>query len=122
MKNHVKGFGKWINESKFHKSLPNRAAGGSGRLRDEYRSLSGDEQSDIDALAQMLDSKGMLADFTRTLSRFSSIEELKAAMQDWTREREGSDEPGWSVPISFGGVAPEDNDWSKGGYYYSSEE
>jgi len=122
MKNHVKGFGKWINESKFYKSLPNRAAGGRARLRDEYRSLSGDEQSDIDALAQMLNSKGMLKDFTSTLSRFSSIEELKAAMQDWTRERGGSDEPNWSGPSSFGKGDSKDNDFSKGGYYYSSEE
>ena len=83
MINYVKGFGQFINEARFHHSLPNSAGETrSARLRDEFRALSPEEQGEIERLAADLEKKGIFNDFKKTMSKYNSIAQVKDSMSD----------------------------------------
>jgi hypothetical protein len=110
-KNIVKTFGQYINEAKFHHSLPQ----GETRLRDQFRGSDSGVQGEIEQLASDLDQAGLLNQFKRTLSRFRSIEELKDAMMSAATSMDTMEEPSWNIRGSEeGGEETTDG----GGYYY----
>jgi hypothetical protein len=110
-KNIVKTFGQYINEARFHHSLPQ----GETRLRDQFRGSDSDIQEEIEQLASELDNAGILQQFKRTLSRFRSIEELKDAMMNAASNTDMMEEPSWNIRGSEG---DDEGDASGGGYYY----
>lgn len=94
MKNHIKGFGQFLNESKFYHSLPNNTSSRGPRLRDEYRALSPEKKEEFDELANELKELGLSNILRKKLSGFSGIDSVMAAMQemvdDSNREYYGS--------------------------------
>lgn len=82
MKNQVKNFSQFVNESKFYHSLPNNSAGEKGRLRDEFKELSADAKEEIEKLANELAELGILSKFKRSLSGFRNIAEVKKVMKN----------------------------------------
>jgi len=77
MKNQVKKFSQFVNESKFYHALPQ----GETRLRDQYRELAAGEQSEIQEMAKELDELNILSEFKKGLSKYKTIAEIKKAMQ-----------------------------------------
>lgn len=123
MKNHIKGFGQFLNESKFYHSLPNNAGrqnnawSRGSRLRDEYRALSPEKKEEFDELANELEELGLSNILRPKLSRFSDIDSVMAAMQemvdDSNREYYGSfDKEKWydSKDRLHSGEFDDDND------------
>jgi hypothetical protein len=82
MKQVVKNFGQFINESKFYHALPQ----GSTRLRDQYRELSAGDQDEIQDLAKELDDFEILSKFKKGLSKYNTIAEVKKAMKEAVKE------------------------------------
>lgn len=82
MKNQVKSFGQFINESKFYHALPQ----GDARLRDQYRELSAKDQDEIQNLAKELDDFEILSKFKKGLSKYNTIAEVKKAMKEAIKE------------------------------------
>ena len=136
MINYVKGFGQFINEARFHHSLPNSAGETrSARLRDEFRALSPEEQGEIERLAADLEKKGIFNDFKKTMSSYNSIAQVKDSMSDALSSRDEMEAEssrlnrtgGWDVRLpsnddddDFGD--DDDTDNHDGGYYYSDKD
>ena len=113
MKKQVKNFTQFVNEARFHHSLPNNTGTGGPRLRDDFRALSQDEKAEIEELAAKLDDAGLLNYVTRKLSRINDIDELKEIMMDvLAQSNEPKEEPNWNIGRGSMG----------GGYQYFHDE
>jgi len=130
MINYVKGFRQFINEDRFHHALPNSAGDANTRLRDEFRTLSPEEQGEIESLAEDLEKEGILSDFKKTMSRYNSIAQVKDAMIGALGAKDEMEAEssrlnrtgGWDIrpqPNDDDFSDDADTDNSDGGYYYS---
>ena len=77
MKNHVKSFGDYLNESKFYHAIPQ----GELKLRDQFKELSDREKEEFSDLAKELDELNVLARFKKGMSKYKSLSVLKRAMR-----------------------------------------
>jgi hypothetical protein len=123
MKKQVKNFNQFVNEAKFHHSLPNNTGTRGPRLRDDFRALSQEERADIEELAAELDRAGLLNYVKRKLSSISDIDELKRVMADVLSSDETHEEPNWSIGghSSTGDEGSDNEGWEGGGYFYGKE-
>jgi hypothetical protein len=77
MKNQVKTFGQFINESKFYHAIPNGPAG----LRNQFKELSQEEKDTIQDLANKINSAGKLDMIKSRLSRYRNIADMLSDME-----------------------------------------
>jgi hypothetical protein len=113
MKNHVRKFGERINEG-FRKRL----VGGRGQKR-EYDEMGEDQKIELARLFDEL-SPEVQAAFVRSLSKFGSIAEIRAALMS-TKEKSREDQS-WDLPrdrpASAGQAPLLPRDQTGAGYYF----
>jgi hypothetical protein len=128
MKNNVKNFSQFVNESGLgygwanRKELRKELVGGKGQKR-EYDELSEPDRMELEGLFASINLRGeerakaILANFTNTLSKYNTLEEIKAALEIAREELDtptgDNKESNWSGRDSSAGEE---------GYYGQEEE
>lgn len=116
MKNNVKNFSQFVNESgglgygwANRRELRKELVGGKGQKR-QYDELPEQDRMELEGLFASINLRGeesakqILANFTSALSRYNTIEEIKAALEIAREELDtptgDNEEPDWSVRSS----------------------
>jgi hypothetical protein len=133
MKNQVKNFRQFINESglgygyAFRQDLRKELVGGKGQKR-EYDALSDAERMELEGLFSRInldgsdEAKHVLRGFLRNLSKYNSMAEIKAAIMQ-AREALDSpshlEEPKWDISPRREDTPSPGSEGS--GYYYGED-
>jgi hypothetical protein len=130
MKNNVKNFSQFVNESGLgygwanRKDLRKELVGGKGQKR-EYDELSEPDRMELEGLFASINLRGeeraklILANFTNKLSKFNTLEEIKAALEIAREELDTKFAPGDNEESNWSG---RDSSAGEEGYYDQEEE